>query len=73
MNIEHLKDNGIDIAVVSGDEVVIVDTQSALDLAMTVKYETGAERIVIDKDVDVSERQRMDQDVLYFWGGWEVL
>ena len=51
MNIEHLKDNGIDIAVVSGDEVVIVDTQSALDLAMTVKYETGAERIVIDKAV----------------------
>lgn len=51
MNIEHLKDNGIDIAVVSGDEMVIVDTQSALDLAMTVKYETGAERIVIDKSV----------------------
>ena len=50
MNIEYLKDNGIDIAVVSGDEMVIVDTQSALDLAMTVKYETGAERIVIDKD-----------------------
>ena len=51
MNIEYMKDNGIDIAVVSGDEVVVVDTQSALDLAMTVKYETGAERIVIDKDV----------------------
>ena len=51
MNIEYLKNNGIDIAVVSGDEVVIVDTQSALDLAMTVKYETGAERIVIDKSV----------------------
>lgn len=51
MNIEHLKDNGIDIAVVSSDEMVIVDMQSALDLAMTVRYETGAERIVIDKDV----------------------
>lgn len=51
MNIEHLKDNGIDIAVISGDEMVIVDAQSALDLVMTVKYETGAERIVIDKDV----------------------
>ena len=51
MNIEHLKENGIDIAVVSGDETVIVDVQSALDLAMTVKYETGAERIVIDKAV----------------------
>ena len=48
MNIEYLKDNGIDIAVVSGDEMVIVDTQSALDLAMPVKYETGAERIVIN-------------------------
>lgn len=51
MNIEHLRENGIDIAVISGDELVIVDTQSALDLEMTVKYETGAERIVIDKDV----------------------
>ena len=51
MNIEHLKNNGIDIAVVSGDGMVIVDTQSALELVMTVKYETGAERIVIDKDV----------------------
>ena len=51
MNIEHMKDNGIDIAVVSSDEMVIVDTQSALDLAMTVKYETGAERIVINKDM----------------------
>lgn len=50
MNMEHLKDNGIDIVVVSGDEMVIVDTQSALELAMTVKYETGAERIAIDKD-----------------------
>ncbi len=51
MNIEHLKENGIDIAVVSGEGMIISDTQSALDLAMTVKYETGAERIVIDKNV----------------------
>ncbi len=41
----------MDIAVVSSDEMVIVDTQSALDLVMTVKYETGAQRIAIDKDV----------------------
>lgn len=49
MNIEHFKDSGIDIAVVSADEAVIVDAQSALDLAISVKYETGAERIVLDK------------------------
>ena len=48
MNIEYLKDNEIEIAVVSGDDVVITDTQSALDLVMTVKYETKAERFVID-------------------------
>ena len=51
MNIEHLKTDEMDIAVVSSDDVVIVDTQSALDLAMTVKYETGASRIVIDKNM----------------------
>lgn len=43
--------NGTDIAVVSSDETVITDTQTALDLAMTVKYETGAARIVISKDL----------------------
>ena len=47
MNIEHLKDNGTDVAVVSSNERLITDTQSALDLAMTVKYETGASNIVI--------------------------
>ena len=50
MNIEYMKENGIDIAVVSSDEMMIVDTQSALDLAMTVKYETNAANIVIDKN-----------------------
>lgn len=49
MNIEHLKKDGVDIAVISSDEKVIVDVQSALDLAMTVKYETGVAKIIIDK------------------------
>lgn len=49
MNIEHLKNNGIDIAVISSDGIIISDTRSALDLAMTVRYEAGADRIVIPK------------------------
>ena len=49
MNIEYIKDNGMDIAVVSSDGKVIVDTQSALDLAMTVKYEAGTANLVLDK------------------------
>lgn len=55
MNIEHLKDNGTDIAVISSEETLIVDTQSALDLAMTVKYETGATNIVICKSAVCKE------------------
>lgn len=49
MNIEHVKKDGVDIAVISSNEKVIVDIQSALDLAMTVKYETGAAKIIVDK------------------------
>lgn len=49
MNIEHVKANGVDIAVVSSDTAVVTDARSALELAMSARYETGAERIVIDK------------------------
>lgn len=50
MKIEQLQQaNGPNIAVVTGEEKVITGTQSALDLAMTVRYDTGADRIAIDK------------------------
>ncbi len=55
MNIEHLKDNGTDIAVISSEEELIVDTQSALDLVMTVQYETDATNIVISKSAVCEE------------------
>ena len=55
MKIEIVKDKDCVIAVVSDDKKVIVDTQSALDLAMTVKYETGAANIVIDKKLVCDE------------------
>ena len=49
MNIELLTVKDAVIAVISGEEKHIRDTQSALDLAMTVKYETGAEKILLNK------------------------
>lgn len=55
MNIEHLKDNGTDIAVISSEEKLIVDTQSALDLVMTVKYETNSTNIVMNKSAVCEE------------------
>lgn len=49
MYTELIHRHGKDIAVISSDNVLITDPQSALDLAMTVKYETGAARLVLDK------------------------
>lgn len=49
MNIKTITKNGIDIAVIAAESKLITDAQSALDLIMTVKYETKAERIAIDK------------------------
>lgn len=51
MNIETVNEYGIDIAVISGEKAVITDVQSALDLIMAVKYETGAERIALPKEL----------------------
>ena len=51
MKIEYVKVDGADIAVVSGETAEITTPQAALDLAMTVRYEAGAERVAIDKRV----------------------
>ncbi len=37
------------VAIIQSTEPIITDTQSALDLIATVKYETGCERIAISK------------------------
>lgn len=50
MDIRTLNRNNVKIAEIESNELLIVDTQSALDLVMTVKYETGAERILLNKD-----------------------
>lgn len=55
MNIEYLKHNGMDLAIVSSGETVIVDAQSALDLAMSVRYETGSANLVLDKKLICEE------------------
>ena len=51
MQIRKMESNGIQIAVIepAGNEKVVTDAQSALDLAMTVQYELGASRIAIPK------------------------
>lgn len=51
MNIDYMSVNGAEIAVVSGEAAEVTTPQAALDLAMTVKYETGGSRLTIDKRV----------------------
>ena len=49
MEIKQVEKNNMVCAVVQSNDVVIFDTQSALDLLMTVKYEIGTKSIAIDK------------------------
>ena len=50
MSIEYRPGQNGGIAIVTGEEKVIVDVQSALDLVMTARYEGGAEKLAIDKN-----------------------
>ena len=49
MTIEKVEKNNVICALVKSDEMVIADTQSALDILMSAKYEIGTKNIVIDK------------------------
>ena len=50
MSIEYRPGQNGGIAIVTGEEKIIVDVQSALDLVMTARYEGGAEKLAIDKN-----------------------
>ncbi|HWQ97709.1 MAG TPA: DUF4180 domain-containing protein [Clostridia bacterium] len=49
MNIRQLEQNGVMIAQVESEETLITDVQSALDLMASVRYETGADRMILPK------------------------
>lgn len=51
MNIEKLRVADVDIAVITGNEVEITDVSSALDLMLSARYQTGADRLAIDKEI----------------------
>lgn len=51
MKITKVEAGGGNIAVVSSNEILIGDVQSALDLMATVHYEAGCDRIIINKSL----------------------
>ncbi|MCI8510736.1 MAG: DUF4180 domain-containing protein [Lachnospiraceae bacterium] len=55
MKTEVVRKNHTDVAVVSSDSLLITDVQSALDLMMTVKYETGCTNIAVNKEAIVND------------------
>ncbi len=59
-----VRKNNIEIAVVKSEELLITDVLSALDLFMTVKYETGSTNIVINKDIFFQPRESLAVDKL---------
>ena len=50
MQYEIVERDGMSIAVVPGGGARIKDAASALDLAMSIRYETGISRLAIDKE-----------------------
>ena len=49
MKITTIKENGIEIAVISSNDIIITDVQSALDFMATVNYEAGCNRMILNK------------------------
>lgn len=50
MNVKTIIRNNTSIALVQSDEPIITDIQSSLDLMATVKYETGCNRMALNKE-----------------------
>lgn len=55
MEIKTTEKNNKVIAILQNDQPIITDARSALDCMVTVKYETGSERIVISKELIAGE------------------
>lgn len=51
MKIDIIKENNVEIAIINSSEILINDVQSALDLMATVSYETGSNRMILNKCV----------------------
>ena len=49
MNITAMQASGVTIALVEAEETLVMNVLSALDLMATVRYETGADRMILPK------------------------
>ena len=50
MKIDTITENNKVIAIVNSNEILISDVQSALDLMATIRYETGCDLMILNKE-----------------------
>ena len=55
MKVTKIERNGTICALIDSDDLVITDTQSALDVLMTAKYDVVTENIIIDKKLIIED------------------
>lgn len=55
MKTEVIKKNHISVALIHSEEQLITDVGSALDLMISVKYETGCTNIAVNKEAFVDD------------------
>ncbi len=49
MKVNTIERNNVQVAIINSSEMLIADVQSALDFMATVQYETGCNRIIVNK------------------------
>ena len=55
MQFDKIEKNNVICAIVNSDKKIFEDTQSALDILMSAKYDIGTKNIVIDKKLIVED------------------
>ena len=55
MEITKVTEKDVEIAILSSDDIVITDVQSALDLMATVRYTTNCNHLILDKSAICDE------------------
>ena len=55
MKITKINNNGVEVAIVESNDIILRDVQSALDLMATVSYEVGCNRFIINKEAIIED------------------
>lgn len=55
MKITKINNNGVEIAIVQSQDLIITDVQSTLDLIATRDYEARCRRFVINKEAVIED------------------